>query len=86
MLERAQPGIFAQLVVVPLFRDHRILIQVAGHRMNVVRAMPPLVLSEDDVERFALALDGVIAEAQKLPRSMMRFAIDAARAAGRVPA
>ena len=84
-LELAQPGIFAQLVVVPLFRDHRILIQVAGHRMNVVRAMPPLVLSEDDVERFALALDGVIADAQKLPRSMMRFALDAARAGRKRP-
>ena len=82
-LDRAQPGIFAQLVVVPLFRDHRILIQVAGHRMNVVRAMPPLVLSEEDVERFALALDGVIAQAQKLPSSMMRFALDAARASRR---
>jgi hypothetical protein len=33
-----QPGIFAQLVVVPLFTDHRILSQVAGHRVNVVRA------------------------------------------------
>jgi ornithine--oxo-acid transaminase len=85
VLEAAQPGIFAQLVVVPLFRDHRILIQVAGHRLNVVRAMPPLVLGEDDVERFALALDSVVAGAQKLPKAMLRFALDAARAS-RVPA
>ena len=42
MLEKMQPGIFAQLVVVPLFTDHRILSQVAGHRVNIVKGLPPL--------------------------------------------
>src|SRR5262249_28666957 len=42
MLERVQQGIFAQLVVVPLFPAHRILSQVAGHRVNVVKGLPPL--------------------------------------------
>ena len=81
MLERAQRGIFSQLVVVPLFSDHRILIQVAGHSMNVVRAMPPLVLAEEDVDWFAAALDATIAQAQKLPKAMTRFALNAARGA-----
>jgi ornithine--oxo-acid transaminase len=81
MLERAQRGIFSQLVVVPLFSDHRILIQVAGHSMNVVRAMPPLVLAEEDVDWFATALDATIAQAQKLPKAMTRFALNAARGA-----
>ena len=80
MLERLQPGIFSQLVVVPLFSDHRVLIQVAGHNMNVVRAMPPLVLSEEDVDWFADALDQVVARAQKMPSAMTRFALKAARA------
>ena len=80
MLERLQPGIFSQLVVVPLFSDHRVLIQVAGHNMNVVRAMPPLVLSEEDVDWFADALDPVVARAQKMPSAMTRFALKAARA------
>ena len=34
-VERRQPGLFAQLVTVPLFHEHRILCQVAGHHMNV---------------------------------------------------
>src|SRR6476659_3255413 len=59
MAERAQPGLFAQLVTVPLFHDHHILCQVAGHRMNVVKALPSLVASEDDVRWFASALDDV---------------------------
>jgi ornithine--oxo-acid transaminase len=79
MLERVQPGLFAQLVVVPLFRDHRMLTQVAGHDLNVIKILPPLVLSEADVERFAAALDETVAQAQKLPRAMVRFALQAAR-------
>ena len=39
-LERAQPGLFAQFITVPLFHEHRILCQVAGHRMNVIKACP----------------------------------------------
>ncbi len=86
MLERLQPGIFSQLVVVPLFSDHRVLIQVAGHSMNVVRALPPLVLSEADVDMFSEALDDVVARAQKMPSAMTRFALKAARAGrGRSP-
>ena len=80
LIERVQPGLFAQLVVVPLFTDHRILIQVAGHRMNVVRAMPPLVLTEDDVEQFGAALETVIVRARRVPRATVGFAIRAARA------
>jgi ornithine--oxo-acid transaminase len=80
MLERMQPGIFAQLVVVPLFTYHRILSQVAGHRVNVVKGLPPLTISEEDVDWFAGALDEVVGEAQKMGRSMTSFAFRAARA------
>ena len=50
-----QPALFAQLVVVPLFTDHRILSQVAGHGLNVIKGLPPLVLSEEDVDWFVTA-------------------------------
>ncbi len=80
MLERMQAGIFAQLVVVPLFAKHRILSQVAGHDVNIVKGLPSLVLSEEDVGWFAGALDEVVGDAQKMGRSMTSFALRAARA------
>src|SRR5207248_10140114 len=80
MLELAQPGIFAQLVVVPLFTDHAVLTQVAGHRLNVVKALPPLVVADEDLERFVLVLDEVVAKAERMPRAMVSFALRAARA------
>src|SRR2546423_10666795 len=80
LLERAQPGLFAQLVVVPLFSEHAILAQVAGHRLNVVKALPPLVVTEEDLELFAQALEDVVAKAERMPRALMGFALRAARA------
>jgi ornithine--oxo-acid transaminase len=83
VLERIQPALFSQLVVVPLFADHRILSQVAGHGVNVIKGLPPLVVSEEDIDWFAGALDEVVSEAQRMPKAMTRFALQAARAGRR---
>jgi len=79
--ERAQPGIFSQLVVGPLFHDHNILCQVAGHRMNVIKALPALVIEEEEIHRFADAVDRVVARAQRVPSSFARFGAGMARRA-----
>jgi ornithine--oxo-acid transaminase len=79
MLERAQRGLFAQLVVVPLFTDRHILTQVAGHDMAVVRILPPFVLTDDDVEEFADALHDTVKRARRMPSSLTKFALTAAR-------
>ncbi len=82
-IERAQPGLFAQLITVPLFADHHILCPVAGHRMNVVKALPPLVIDEADVRRFADALSEVVAAAERMPSAMARFGVRMARGTAR---
>jgi ornithine--oxo-acid transaminase len=79
--ERAQPGIFSQLIVGPLFHDHRILCQVAGHRMNVVKALPALVVEEEEIRRFAAALEDVVARAERVPSAFLRFGVSMSRRA-----
>jgi ornithine--oxo-acid transaminase len=79
--ERAQPGIFSQLIVEPLFHEHRILCQVAGHRMNVVKALPALVVEEDEIRRFAAALEEVVARAERVPRAFLRFSMSMSKRA-----
>jgi len=78
MIEKVQPGLFAQLVVVPLFSEHRILSQVAGHKLAVLKVLPPLVVTDEDIEQFVEALTTTIAGAQHMPRSLTRFALTAA--------
>ncbi len=78
MIERVQPGLFAQLVVGPLFSEHRILTQVAGHRLAVVKVLPPLVVGDGDVEEFVEALRATVGRAQRMPSSLTRFALTAA--------
>ena len=78
LIERMQPGLFAQLVVQPLFSKHRILSQVAGHRMAVLKVLPPLVVSDEDVEGFVDALRATVRRARRMPSAMTRFALTAA--------
>jgi ornithine--oxo-acid transaminase len=71
-IESRQPGLFAQMVTVPLFHEHRILTQVAGHHMNVIKALPPLITPEEDIRRFARALEDVLQAAER--RLFRRYA------------
>jgi ornithine--oxo-acid transaminase len=82
-VERFKPGLFAQLITVPLFHEHRILCQVAGHRMNVVKALPSLLIDEHEVRRFADALADVVARADRVPRAVARFGFQMARGTAR---
>jgi ornithine--oxo-acid transaminase len=70
LLEAAQPGLFSQMITIPLFSRHRILSQVAGHGCNVVKFLPPLVISEEDRRWIRTACDEVIADTHKVPGSI----------------
>lgn len=61
--ERIRPGLFSQLVVVPLFHRHRVLTQVAADNINVVKLLPPLVAGDAEIDEFVTALDDVLAAA-----------------------
>ena len=80
-VERRQPGLYAQVLTVPLFHEHRVLCQVAGHGMNVVKALPALVVGEDDIRTFATALEEVVAAAERVPSAMASFGWRMARQA-----
>jgi ornithine--oxo-acid transaminase len=74
-VERRQAGLFSQLITVPLFHDHRILCQVAGHSMNTIKALPALVIEEEEVRRFAAALEETIQAAERYPSALARFGL-----------
>jgi ornithine--oxo-acid transaminase len=67
LLETANKGLFSQMVTIPLFKRHRILSQVAGHGMNVVKFLPPLVVNDEDIAWIINACDQVLADCHQVP-------------------
>lgn len=63
MLQAARKGLFAQMVVVPLLQKHRILTQVSGDHLEVIKLIPPLIIGEKEVDRFVEAFTDVMDEA-----------------------
>jgi len=70
MLEAANKGLFCQMVTIPLFKEHRVLTQVAGHGMNVVKLLPPLNLTHDDRDWIVTAFDKAIGDTHQIPGSI----------------
>ena len=67
LLHRIDQGLFCQAVLMPLLSEHHVLAQVAGHHMDVIKLIPPLVLSEQDAAQVADAFDQVIAACHRFP-------------------
>ncbi len=57
------------------FIEHKILCQVAGHHMNVIKALPALTIEETEIRRFADALEQTIAAAERYPAALARFGL-----------
>jgi ornithine--oxo-acid transaminase len=66
MIEAANKGLFCQMITIPLFKEHHILTQVAGHGMNVVKLLPPLNLTQKDRNHIVTAFDKTIADTHKI--------------------
>ena len=61
--EAAQKGLFAQFVVMALMRDHRILTQVGGPGVNIIKLLPPLIIGDEEVAAIVDAFAAVMEEA-----------------------
>jgi ornithine--oxo-acid transaminase len=62
-LQAARKGLFAQTIVHALFHRHRILTQVSGDHLEVIKLIPPLIIGEAEIDRFVTAFTDVMDEA-----------------------
>lgn len=76
---KVHEGMFGQMLVMRLFRDHKILTQVCGNNLMVLKAAPPLLVSEEQLEQFVLAVRSVV----EMIHSSSTFWLDALRLARR---
>jgi acetylornithine/succinyldiaminopimelate/putrescine aminotransferase/nucleoside-diphosphate-sugar epimerase len=61
LIHMASEGLFPQLIVIPLHRDHGVITMAAG-KNDVIKLLPPLTLSEPEARSFLGALDAVLAD------------------------
>jgi ornithine--oxo-acid transaminase len=54
------PSMFGQVVVMRLYRDHGILTQICGNHFMVLKVAPPLVVTEEQIDRFILSVCDVV--------------------------
>jgi ornithine--oxo-acid transaminase len=67
LLETANKGLFCQLITVPLFKDHKVLTQVAGHASHTIKLLPSLTITDEDCKWIVSAFDSVIAASHQVP-------------------
>lgn len=54
------PGMFGQIVVMRLFRDHGLLTQMCGNNFMVLKVAPPLMVSEEQMDDFVVGMKAVV--------------------------
>jgi ornithine--oxo-acid transaminase len=70
LLETASRGLFCQLITIPLFKEHKILTQVAGHASHTIKILPSLTISGADCDWIINSFDAVIAASHRVPGSV----------------
>lgn len=64
LMRMASEGLFPQLIVIPLHRDHGVITMAAG-KNDVIKLLPPLTLSEEEAQSFLDALDTVLGDCER---------------------
>jgi len=67
VVETASKGLFCQLITIPLFKEHKILCQVAGHASHTIKLIPAFVITDDDCDWIVRAFDETIAGSHRVP-------------------
>ncbi len=66
LLDSARRGLFCQMVLIPLLRDHRILCQVSGDDNYIIKLLPALTIDDADRQWIVDAFDDVIGDCHQI--------------------
>ncbi len=81
LIHKANKGLFGQMVVVPLMGKYRILTQVTGHNVDVVKLLPPAVITTEDVTYFLESFRTVMQDCHRFPGGAWEVAAQLAKQA-----
>jgi ornithine--oxo-acid transaminase len=67
LLHKMNFAVFGQMVIIPLLQKHRILTQVAGYHTEVIKFLPPMTVTKEDMDWFLDAMREVLEDTQRVP-------------------
>jgi ornithine--oxo-acid transaminase len=67
VMHKLDKSLFPQAALIPLLDEHHILTQVAGHHIDVIKLLPPFIISDEDVSWFLSAFEQVLVQLHKFP-------------------
>jgi ornithine--oxo-acid transaminase len=67
LLETVKSGLFCQLITIPLFKDHKVLVQVAGNGNHVIKLIPALIINDADCDWIEDSFEKVVADSHQMP-------------------
>jgi ornithine--oxo-acid transaminase len=67
MLHKMNFGVFGQMIIIPLMNRHRILTQVAGYHTEVIKFLPPMIVTREDMDWFLTGIEDVLEDVQRVP-------------------
>jgi len=81
LVHKLDPSLFPQMIVTPLLSRHRVLTMVAGHHMDVLKILPPLMIGRPEIDRFVDGLDDVLGQCRKFPGPIWELGTNAFKSA-----
>jgi len=81
LLHTLDSSLFPQMIVIPLMRDHRILTQTSGKGQDIIKLLPPLVMSDEDIAWFLKAFEETLKLAHQFPGGVWDLGKSLAKAA-----
>jgi acetylornithine/succinyldiaminopimelate/putrescine aminotransferase len=80
-LHAVDHGLFAQVIVTTLMQKHRVLTHVAAHGLDVVKALPPLIIGDKEIAQFVTGMDDVISQCGSVTGPLWDFGTSLVKAA-----
>lgn len=65
--QHIHPAMFGQVMVMRMFRAKNILTQICGNNMMVLKAAPPLVVTDEQLDEFVEGIRGIVELADASP-------------------
>ena len=78
-VQKMNHGLFNQLVVMRLFSEHHFMTQVSGHHQDIVKILPPLIITSEHVQNFLTAFAKTLQDCESVTGPLLQMGANLAK-------